>query len=91
MIDWLVDCSIDGLTDLLVCVFAVVSAALVDAGGEAARAEAASVSAAAADARLELLGSRGKLPTVPALRRRAPAVEPHADLCRWVSVGPVHV
>lgn len=64
--------------------FFAASASLVDAGGEAARAEAASVPAAATDARLQLLGGRGKLPIVPALRLRAPAVGPHAGLCRWV-------
>lgn len=87
----MVGCGIDGLADLLVvCVFAVF-AALLDAGGEAARAEAASVPVAATDSRLQLLGTRGKLPTVPALRLGAPAVEPHADLCRWVSITFVHV
>lgn len=64
----------------------VVSAALLKAGGKAARAKAASVPAAATHARLQLLGGRGKLPTVPALRLSAPAVGPHADLCRWVSL-----
>lgn len=64
-----------------------VSAAIVKAGGEAARAKVASVPAAATDACLQLLGGRGKLPTVPALRLSAPAFGSHADLCRWVSLN----